>query len=248
PGRSDDARATVFRLQPPVLLHSREVANRGAAGIVMSDDAGRTTWDLSAQEGRSLASTVHRVQTHNLWMAAGLELTLVAAIIAIAVGARRARKTAHAHVKFSAVVAHVKRTPLAAIKVLAQNQARGLVRRDEQVVHYGNTIAAEADRLHAFVERVLQFTGGRTSMSARSEPVDFERVLGSALNPLQQRIATSGITVQSSVEPAARMTVGDEGALVLALRNLLQNSLDHAEGLRTIAINVRARGRHVVIA
>jgi signal transduction histidine kinase len=249
PGRADEARAAVFRLQPSVPLLSREAPNRGSVGVVMSDDVGRVTWELSAQEGRTLAFAVRRVQTRNLGMAAGLELTLVAAIIAIAVGARRARQTADAHVKFSAVVAHELRTPLAAIKVLAQNQAHGLVRRDEQVVHYGNTIAAEADRLHAFVERVLQFTGGRTSsMRARSDPVDFERVLRSALNPLQRRIATSGVTVQSSVESVARMTVGDEGALVLALRNLVQNALDHAEGVQTIVIDVRARERYVVIA
>jgi signal transduction histidine kinase len=250
PADGDEGRAAVFRLQPPALLHSRADANQDSVGIVMSQDSGRVTWELSAQKGGdALAFTVRRVQRRNLWMAAGLELTLVAAIIAIAAGARRARQTASAHVKFSAVVAHELRTPLAAIKVLAQNQARGLVRRDEQVVQYGNTIAAEADRLHAFVECVLQFTGGRTSSkSARSELVDFERVLSSALNPLQQRIATSGLTVQSAVESAARMTLGDEGALVLAVRNLVQNALDHAEGARAIVINVRVRERYVVIA
>jgi signal transduction histidine kinase len=248
PERGDDARAGVFRLQPPVLFLSRGTPNRGSVGIVMSDDGGRVTWELSARQGRTLALAAGRVQTRNLWMAAGLELTLVAAIVAIVVEARRARRTASAHVKFSAVVAHELRTPLAAIKVLAQNQARGLIRLDEQVVQYGNTIAAEADRLHIFVERVLQFTAGRTSsISAKSEPVDFERVLSSALNPLQQRIATSGVTVQSSVESAARITRGDEGALVLAVRNLVQNALDHAEGAQTIVISVRARDRHVAI-
>ena len=110
-------------------------------------------------------------------------------------------------------------------------------------------IAAEADRLHDFVERVLHFTTGHTvARSVGRERVDLESVCAAALGPLQERIAESGITVRASVDPEARDTCGDADALVLAVRNLVQNALDHAEGVQRVAIDVRASGRHVIIS
>jgi signal transduction histidine kinase len=163
--------------------------------------------------------------------------------------AGRARRTAAVHVTLSAIVAHELRTPLAAIKVLAQNQAWGVVRSQQQVEQYGATIAGEADRLHLFVERILQFTGNRATPGiAIDEEVDFERVLTHAVHPLEARFAASGITLESNIEPAARLARGDETALVLAVRNLVQNALDHGRGARAVVINVHRHKRHAVVS
>ena len=163
--------------------------------------------------------------------------------------ASRARRTAAVQVQLSAIVAHELRTPLAAIKVLAQNQARGVIRSQEHIEQYGATIAGEADRLHLFVERVLQFTGNRaTHGTATDEDVDFERVLAHALHPLEGRIAASGMTLESNIEPAARLARGDEMALVLAVRNLVQNALDHGTSARTVVITVHRDKRHAVVS
>ena len=246
----DQIRTPVFRLQPAATGFPRAAAGEHGAGIVMTSGIRSPTWQLAAEPaGDDVSLVVDRVQTRNLWLAAGLELTLVASIVALTIATRHARRTADAHRKFSAVVAHELRTPLAAIKVLAQNQSRGLVRREEHIVEYGNTLAAEADRLHAFVENVLQFTaGGPSSARRRTQRVDFERVLSAALAPLRMRITGSGVTVRSSIEAAARITLGNESGLVLAVRNLVQNALDHAEGAQTVTIDVRARDRHIVVS
>jgi len=209
-----------------------------------------STWNLHVQDASApLTVGALGLQTRNLWTAAGLELTLVVAIIAVAIAGLRARRTAADHVKLSAIVAHELRTPLAAIKVLAQNQARGVIRSQQQVEQYGATIASETDRLHLFVERILQFTGNRATQGiASDEEVDFERVLTDALHPLEGRIAASGITVESNIEPAARLGRGDETALVLAVRNLVQNALDHGVGARTVVIDVHRHKRHAVVS
>lgn len=246
--RRDVARAPLFRLRPPPLAVGPLTGDRPSVGVVMS---GRldSTWNLHVQEASApLTVGALGLQTRNLWTAAGLEITLLATIVAVAMAARRERRSASEHVRVSAVVAHELRTPLAAIKVLAQNQARGVIRGQQQIEQYGATIAHEVDRLHLFVERVLQFTGGRTNQgTVTDEPVDFERVITQALHPLDTRVATSGVTVQSTVAPAARRARGDETALVLAVRNLVQNALDHAVGARTIGIDVQKHRRHVVL-
>jgi hypothetical protein len=216
----------------------------------MSQAVETPMWSLHAQDARqSLAFGVLGLQTRNLWTAAGLELTLIVAIVAGAVAARRARRTAAAHVRVSAIVAHELRTPLAAIKVLAQNQARGVIRSRQQIEQYGATIAGEADRLHLFVERILQFTESRGAHGiATDEEVDFERVLTHALHPLESRIAARGLAVQSKIEPIARRARGDEAALVLAVRNLVQNAIDHAAGAGTVVIDVHRHKRHAVVS
>jgi len=248
--RRDVARAPLFRLRPPTLPMGPLTGDRRAVGVMMSRGPETTSWNLHAQDASELLSVgALGLQTRNLWTAAGLELTLVVAIIAVAVAARRERRTAAAHVKLSAIVAHELRTPLAAIKVLAQNQARGVIRSQQQIEQYGATIAGEADRLHLFVERVLQFTGNRgTRGIATDEDVDFERVFAHAVHPLEGRIAASGITLQSNIDAAARLTRGDETALVLAVRNLVHNALDHGAGARTIVVNVHRHKRHAVVS
>jgi signal transduction histidine kinase len=258
-GQRDDASAAVFRLRPlPFARGDRRggmsapgrVGARPGVGVAMSQSMGAVSWSLHAQpasESRSAGAL--GLQTRNLWTAAALELTLVVAIVAVAVAGRRARRTAATHVRVAAMVAHELRTPLAAIKVLAQNQARGAIHDTQQIERYGVTIANEVDRLHLFVERILHFTAGRGANGFTSvEAVDFERVLTQAAHPLEGQIAATGVTIESSVEPLARFTRGDEGALMLAVRNLVQNALDHAAGARTILITVRKQKRHAVVS
>jgi signal transduction histidine kinase len=247
--RREVARAPLFRLRPPPLPVGPLTDERRTMGVMMSGQFD-TSWNLRVQDASApLTFGALGLQTRNLWTATGLELTLVVAIIGVAIAASRARRTAAVHVKLSAIVAHELRTPLAAIKVLAQNQARGVIRSQQQVEQYGATIAGEADRLHLFVERILQFTGNRATQGiATDEAVDFERVLADALHPLEGRIAASGITVESNIEPAARLGRGDETALVLAVRNLVQNALDHGVGARTVVIDVHRHKRHAVVS
>jgi len=248
--RREAAHAPVFRLRPPPLPAGPLSDDRHAVGVAMSRGTDAAAWNLRVQDAsESPPFGALGVQTRNLWTAAGLELTLVVAIIAVAMAARRARRTAAVQVQLSAIVAHELRTPLAAIKVLAQNQARGVIRSQEHIEQYGATIAGEADRLHLFVERVLQFTGNRaTHGTATDEDVDFERVLAHALHPLEGRIAASGMTLESNIEPAARLARGDEMALVLAVRNLVQNALDHGTSARTVVITVHRDKRHAVVS
>jgi signal transduction histidine kinase len=259
PRQRDDASAAVFRVRPLPRARAERgggapaadrVDDQRAVGVAMSQGLGTVSLSLHAQlASESLGAGALGVQTRNLWTAAALELTLVAAIVAGAVAGRRARRTAATHVHVAAVVAHELRTPLAAIKVLAQNQARGVIQNPQQIEHYGVTIANEVDRLHLFVERVLQFTAGRGADGlATIEAVDFERVLTQAMHPLEARIAAGGVTIESRVEPAARLVRGDEEALVLATRNLVQNALDHAAGARSILITVHKQKRHAVVS
>jgi signal transduction histidine kinase len=251
PRRKPEAAADVFRLTVPGTLPQGQRGFGAGVGIVAATDGPREQWELRSQHrGDSLAETVQRANQRNAWFLTGTELLLVAAIAVIAQGARRARLAAAAHVRFAAAMAHEVRTPLAAIKVLAQNQARGLVRTEKQRTEYGEAIADEADRLHAFVERVLQFSSGHASTgSVRRAPMDLDRIVKAAVTPLDPQTNANGIsvTVRVPAENGAEY-FGDEAAITLALRNLVQNVLDHSEGARTIEVSARIENEDLVFS
>jgi signal transduction histidine kinase len=246
--RPPEASAAVFRLglRPP-RTNAVGPAPESVAGV-MSRGASlglAPRWQLQLQRrGGSLAATIARSRQRTLWATAASELLLIAAVAVIALGGWRAHRRARAHLAMAAAVAHELRTPLAALKVLGQNQARGIVTGERQLAQYGQAVASEADRLHAFVERVLQFASGRAGTGpAALAPIDCERLAQAALDPLRDRVRQAGLDVRLRLPLPPPRVFGDEPSLVLALRNLLQNVLDHAEGARHVELTVAARVR-----
>jgi signal transduction histidine kinase len=117
------------------------------------------------------------------------------------------------------MLAHELRNPLAAIRSTVQlwqrlpDAARTPASQD--------AVLAAVDRLNAFVGRLLQF--------ARAEeehrPVDFNAVLGEALDLLQAQAAAQGVSVQRDLTPDLPPVSGSPGALHQVALNLLTNAL-----------------------
>jgi len=247
--RAPEATAAVFRLGLPRSRPDSASSGGGpaVAGVVAGSPRSGlpASWELRVQRrGESLADALERSRHRTLWAAGASEVLLLAAVVVIAAGGWGARRRAQAHLAFAAAVAHELRTPLAALKVLGQNQARGIVAGELQLAQYGHAVAAEADRLHAFVERVLQFASGRAgAVPAVMAPLDCERLVETALAPLRDRLGRAGIEVHTRLPVPPFRAMGDEPSVVLALRNLLQNVLDHADGARHVELTIAARGR-----
>ena len=178
----------------------------------------RTPWHFEAgRRGGTLKAVVSRARLRNLALSGATIVLLAAALIALALVARRAERLSHLQMEFTAGVTHDLKTPLAVICSAGENLAGGVVKDPAQVQRYGALVRSEGRRLTRMVEQVLSFAGVHTF--AR-EPVDLRKVALAAAE------SEAGVTVDL---PEPLPVMGDEMALQLALRNLVENAVKHGK-------------------
>jgi signal transduction histidine kinase len=127
--------------------------------------------------------------------------------------------------EFMAAVSHEMRTPLAAMRLLAENLESGVADRAGQREEHTKLIREECARLGGLVDNVLAFTRGR-----KPEPHEAFDLLAmvedvaSLVKPLADR---RNISFEVAVSPFEEPPHGDVAALRRAVLNLLDNALKH---------------------
>jgi signal transduction histidine kinase len=211
------------------------------AGEPSHGESGR--WELTAfhREG-SLAEVVAAARRRNLAVSAGILVLLAASAVLIVVSAQRARRLADRQLEFVAGVSHELRTPLAVIGSAAENLADGVVSEPSAVREYGRVIRDEGRRLRDMVEQVLDLAGtysGRRSENV--EDVGVADLLDEALRATPPH--APALRVETTVAPELPPVRADRGALVRALRNLVENAAKHGGEGGAVAIRTaRDRG------
>lgn len=148
---------------------------------------------------------------------------------------------------FSTRVTHELKTPLAGIKVMAENLEIGAFRDDAQRREMAHRIVEETDRLTERVDEVLAVARERTIPSP--EPFDPEEVLYEAVDEWGPRLSDAGVQLLADVgstDPVA----GDAKAMRDAIACLLDNALKYRREDRADArvwIALRQEGRVVVL-
>lgn len=150
--------------------------------------------------------------------------------------------------EFMSRVTHELKTPLAGIRVIAENLEMGAYRDTAQIERYAQTIIAEAERLGARVDEVLKAANGPAREDASA--LDLARVLDELVGTWRERYATSGTGATLTLEaPQSLPMHGKVGVLRDAVTNLLDNALKYRNPERALRVVVRARvvGRMVVV-
>jgi signal transduction histidine kinase len=195
-------------------------------------------WELTAfhREG-SLAEIVAATRHRNLLVSAGILLLLAASAVLIVVSAQRARRLADRQLDFVAGVSHELRTPLAVIGSAAENLADGVVTEAVSVRQYGRVIRDEGRRLGEMVEQVLELAGALSGRGAPPvEDVEIAELVDEALR--STAAYAPSLRVERNVAADLPPLRADRGALVRALRNLVENAAKH--GGEGGAVTVRA--------
>jgi signal transduction histidine kinase len=127
--------------------------------------------------------------------------------------------------EFMAAVSHEMRTPLAAMRLLAENLESGVADRTGQRGEHTKLIREECARLGGLVDNVLAFTRDRKPEphEAFDLPSMVEDV-ASLMKPLAER---RNIHFEVVVSPFPEPPHGDVSALRRAALNLLDNALKH---------------------
>lgn len=123
-------------------------------------------------------------------------------------------------------VSHDLRTPLAAMKMMAESLYLGHVADAVKQKEFLRIIVRESERLHQLVERVLFFVRlGQDAMVYRFSEGNIGEVVEAAVDAFQARFAgASHPDIQLDVEPRLPIIRLDESAITQVMLNLLDNA------------------------
>jgi two-component system sensor histidine kinase SenX3 len=249
-----DVRKPFFAIAPIPLPPKAAAAGQVAAYVQRMDSTtvirrpvtvgevqllGSGRWELQvAHKGMPLAEAFERTRRRDLLASLGVEALLVAAIIFLAIGARRMQRLAEQKLRFVAGVSHELRTPVSAISMLSRNQADGLVTGAEKVKQYGELIHQQSRRLNEMVEQALEYAGIHSGLKrpARAE-VDLKRLIEEAVEARREDLRRGGFEVEVALGAELPRVVGDAKLLRIAFDNLLSNAEKHAASGRWIRVS-----------
>jgi two-component system phosphate regulon sensor histidine kinase PhoR len=160
---------------------------------------------------------------------------------------RREADAVRARAEFLTVVTHELKTPLAAIRLLAEMLVEDRVPAGRQSEYYG-LLAGEAARLTMLIENVLDL--GRMERGERAydlRPCDLLQVVGEAaalFTPLCQR---DGLRLQIETPSLPAPALADRDALLQALLNVLDNARKYGAAGRRIDLRAAPEGGALLV-
>jgi two-component system phosphate regulon sensor histidine kinase PhoR len=183
---------------------------------------------VSASRDPMLVSATRRADT--TLVATGLAVILCGVSLMLAHRAVLSGVTlADMRSRFVSSVTHELKTPLANIRALAGTLARESQVSSEQYKAYPHLLIQEANDLSRLVDNLLAYA----RITDVTEIYSFEamaaaELVDEALKSFQPRLLEGGISIQVETSQELPFVRADQRAMVLALRNLIDNAIRHA--------------------
>jgi signal transduction histidine kinase len=149
--------------------------------------------------------------------------------------------------EFTTRVTHELKTPLAGIKVMAENLESGAYRSEREQRQAALRIVQEADRLAERVEEILAVA--RERKVPNPEPFDPEEAVLEAIDTWGPRLELGGVVLEADLD-ATEPIVGDMAAYRDAVGCLLDNALkyrDEGKEPSHVWLALRQDGKNVVL-
>jgi signal transduction histidine kinase len=149
--------------------------------------------------------------------------------------------------EFTTRVTHELKTPLAGIRVMAENLELGAWRTEEQAKNMASSIIQEADRLTRRVDEIL--TVGREPVLPQQRPVDVESAILEAVEVWGPRLERGGIRLEAELDVTDEV-LGNANALRDVIGCLLDNALkyhDETKGTPQVWVTLVQKSSWVII-
>ena len=147
---------------------------------------------------------------------------------------------------FVANVSHELKTPLAAIRGMAETLGDGALGDAETAHRFVGRILEQCARLQALLEDLLTLSRLESPLGAKDpEPVDLDALAQGAIEVISPTAVERDVTLE--VSTIAETLPGDADALERLLLNLLDNAVKYNRPGGTVALDVRRDGDQVVI-
>ncbi|WP_114312670.1 sensor histidine kinase [Thermus caldifontis] len=141
-----------------------------------------------------------------------------------------------------AAVSHELKTPLTAVRALAEILEANPDLSEEERHRFTALLAKEAARLSRLVEEVLAYTRLQAGVPLARSPTDLKALAEEALALVEPLARERGITMESQL--AGVQAVTDRDRVLQVLLNLLHNALRHAQNRVRLEV---APGNHEVL-
>jgi two-component system sensor histidine kinase SenX3 len=147
---------------------------------------------------------------------------------------------------FVANVSHELKTPVGALSLLAE-AVQAASDDPEAVQRFSARMQVESQRLTNLVNDLVDLSRLQASDATRDgEVVEIDRVVAEAVDTTKLLAGAREIDVVAG-QPTGAKVVGDEGQLVMALRNLLTNAIVYSPARTRVAVAARCSGDAVEI-
>lgn len=241
--------ATIWRLVDP---EGHAIA--GAPGIVEGRPVARLIgtseypWTIQVWPPAPAPAGLRSGHTVLLAMMGAMLMFVWAASYSIGRAIRREAGVARLQSDFVAAVSHEFRSPLTAIRQMAEMLEMDRLPTDERRQTYYRTMAREAARLQRLVETLLNF--GR--MEAGAARFQFSEIEAGALardvaGELAPQAQESGIRIETTGPETGLRVRADPSALAVAIRNLIDNAIKYSPHESVVRIEWGAEGDRVAV-
>jgi two-component system sensor histidine kinase SenX3 len=174
--------------------------------------------------------------------------TLLSILVGGAIGAgalaaritadRRREELAVRQREFATRVTHELKTPLAGIRVMAENIELGSADDPAVARAFARRILTESDKLTARIDEILAVA--RTRTPARPQQYDIEALLDGALDEWEPRFEDAGVELIRDLEPVGT-AFGDPALMRDAMVCLLDNAIKYKRDDRQSVVQVNLR-------
>ncbi len=150
--------------------------------------------------------------------------------------------------QFIASVSHELKTPLTAIRVMAETLSRDRLKDAKAKTEYLDTIVNESHRLTRLLNNVLDFSkiekGKRTY---HKEPVCLSEIVNAAVQAMQYPLQQQDFHLDVCMEEQLPEVCVDQDAIEQAILNLLSNAMKYSGESRCLELRVQKKSDHIVI-
>jgi len=161
---------------------------------------------------------------------------------------RRELRLSELRAQFVSSVSHELKTPLTAIRMLAETLQMGRVRDPGTQSEYLDTITNECERLSRLVDEVLLFSKADQGKKVyRFRPVRLEETVQAAARALEYPLRQKGFRLRMNIEAGLPTVKADEDALEQAILNLLSNAMKYSGDSRDIELGLARENGSLIV-
>ncbi|MGE0361743.1 MAG: sensor histidine kinase [Vicinamibacterales bacterium] len=228
------------RLTFPMLFYPAEdIRSRLAAGVAARP------WTI---EVAAPAFAIEFAGAGQRYWPLGLSMLLMLMALALTVQAhRRSAELARMQTDFVAHVSHQLKTPLSLLSAATETLQMDRIRSPEKLAEYLDTIRAEAARLTALVQRVLEFSRVQERRTYEFEQVDLGALVRETVGAFAHGLAGRPGRFEVIASGPGPFVRADPAALEQVVANLLDNAVKYSPADQPVTVTVRTERLAAII-